>query len=225
MNRVDLASPILRPVDLPYSEFAYAIERRQYLAVPEPLPAVLLTQVLASRRSRRTFQRVTPKDLNSLLWHSARAIEVSSANLPRWQHRPAPSAGGKHPLDLLIFRDEAGSRVAEIYEPATHALDCLKLPSVGLLHHFLNDLNKVLQIKDGTIIWFAAQFDRTLSKYENGESLVWRDCGALIATISLVAESLGLKCCAVGITGEPSVSQILSSNKRVVGVGGMILGT
>ena len=224
MNRVDLASPKLRSKDLPYAEFAYTIEQRQFLEIPGPLPEVPLSQVLASRSSRRLFQPVTLEALNSLLWYSARALEVTPATLPRWQHRPAPSAGGKHPLDLLIFRSEGESTVPELYEATAHALARLKLSTAEFLHHFLNNLNQVLNIEEGVIIWFAAQFDRTLAKYENGESLVWRDCGALLATISLVAEALDLNCCAVGITGEPYVSQMLASNKQVIGAGGMILG-
>ncbi|MEK6280408.1 MAG: nitroreductase family protein [Acidobacteriota bacterium] len=112
-----------------------------------------------------------------------------------------------------------------IYEPAAHALGRLKLPNNEVLSQFVDLVNQILLLENSTIIWFAAQFDRTLSKYEDGESLVWRDCGALIATISLVAECLGLNCCAVGITGEPLISQMLSSEERVVGVGGLLLGS
>jgi len=74
------------------------------------------------------------------------------------------------------------------------------------------------------MLWFAAQFDRTLSRYNNGESLVWRDSGALAATIALVAECLHLSSCAIGITGEPFISQILDSKGALVGVGGLLIG-
>src|SRR5689334_19976106 len=127
MKRVDLASPKLRPKDLPYAEFAYTIEQRQFLDIPRPLPKIPLSQVLASRSSRRLFQPVTLDALNSLLWYSARAIEVTPATHPRWQHRPAPSAGGKHPLDLLIFRTEGELTVPELYEATAHSLARLKL--------------------------------------------------------------------------------------------------
>ena len=138
---------------------------------------------------------------------------------------PASAFGRwEHPLNILIFRSEGESTVPELYEATAHALARVKLSTAEFLHQFLSHLNQVLKIEEGVIIWFAAQFDRTLAKYENGESLVWRDCGALLATISLVAEALDLNSCAVGITGEPYVSQMLTSNKQVIGAGGIILG-
>lgn len=225
MNRVNLDSPVPRPHELPYSEFVYPVEHRRLLEVPDPLPETELSRVLSSRNSRRSFHKLSLKDLNSLLWYSAHAFEVSSPGQLRWQHRPAPSAGGKHPIDLLVLKDEDGSSVAEIYEPTPHSLGRLKLASgTQALNQFLRRVNQVLPVEDGTVVWFAAQFDRTLSKYENGESLVWRDCGALMATISLVAECLALNSCGVGITGEPDISQMLSSENTVVGVGGLIVG-
>src|SRR5215213_1182963 len=225
MNRARLDSPVPRSDELPYSEFSYPVEHRHFLAVPDPLPETQLAHVLAARNSRRSFQKLPLKHFSSLLWYSTHALEVSLPGQPRWQHRPAPSARGTHPLDLLVLNYEDNSSVAYLYEPATHTLCRRKLTSgAQTLDHFLQLLNKVLPVEHGTVLWFAAQFDRTLAKYQNGESLVWRDCGALIATISLVAECLELNSCAVGITGEPHISQLLSAGNTVVGAGGLIVG-
>ena len=95
----------------------------------------------------------------------------------------------------------------------------------GYLSRFLTSIDQVVSVGQGTIIWFGAQFDRTLSRYKDGESLVWRDTGALIATISLVAECLNLNCCALVIIGEPHFSQLLNSKGIVIGVGGLLVGS
>ncbi|MDT7542426.1 MAG: hypothetical protein QOE33_2330 [Acidobacteriota bacterium] len=224
MKRVDLASPTPREVELPYSEFPYQVEEKSYLPRPEPLPKVSLSDVLASRQSRRIFKTVHQQHLNSLLWHAARAITVNSPKGSRWQHRPTPSAGGKHPIDLLVFPEPHNSKDVFLYDPVSHALAKLKIANRRSLDQFLITTNLVVALEQATIIWFGAQFERTLSKYINGESLVWRDAGALITSISLVAESLGLSCCAIGITGEPFISHMLDSKEKVIGVGGVLLG-
>jgi SagB-type dehydrogenase family enzyme len=224
MRRIDLASPIPREVELPYSEFSYQVEEKSYLHHPTPLPDTSLPDVLVSRQSRRTFKTVPQQHLNSLLWHAGRAITVNSPKDPRWQHRPTPSAGGKHPIDLLIFPEPHTSQEAYLYDPVPHALAKLKVTNRLSLEQFLITTNQVVALEQATIIWFGAQFERTLSKYKDGESLVWRDAGALITTISLVAESLDLNCCAIGITGEPFISHMLDSKETVIGVGGLLLG-
>ncbi len=78
--------------------------------------------------------------------------------------------------------------------------------------------------KGGVILWFAAQFARTRAFYEQADSLVWRDAGALVATVALLAETLDLACCPLGVTGEPLLSQVLGSDDAVVGAGGCMIG-
>lgn len=223
MKRIDLASPAPREVDLPQSEFPYQIVEESYLPEAEPLPDTPLSAVLASRRSRRTFKALSPENLNTLLWHSARAIEVGRPNIESWQHRPTSSAGGRHPIDLLIFREENKLKVIYLYDALSHALKRLNASDEDL-DQFFSSVNRVIPLDQATIIWFAAQFERTLSKYENGESLVWRDAGALLTTIALVAECIRVNSCAVGITGEPDISRMLNSREKVVGVGGVLVG-
>jgi SagB-type dehydrogenase family enzyme len=224
MKRIDLANPTPREVELRHSEFSYNLVEESYLPEADPLPESPLSVLLKSRRSRRTFKAISPEELNALLWHSARTIEVERSSTAFWQHRPTPSAGGRHPIDLLIFKEQDKSRSVYLYNALSHALGRLTASDSEDLDNFFSSVNDVVPLAQATIIWFAAQFERTLSRYENGESLVWRDAGALITTIALVAECLGLNSCAVGITGEPHISRMLNSREKVVGVGGVIVG-
>lgn len=225
MKRVDLESPILRQREKPYSEFQYSITERIFLPQATALPKTTFSKVLALRRSRREFNPVTEPDLNRLLWHSAKALEVSPpARSARWQHRPAPSAGGRHPIDILMIDRIADKKSVFLYQPEPHALAKLRIANNSSLEGFYSSIDEIINAKNATILWFAAQFDRTLSRYKNGESLVWRDSGALVATIALVAECLNLSSCAIGITGEPFISQLLASKGELVGVGGLLVG-
>jgi SagB-type dehydrogenase family enzyme len=225
MKRVDLASPRPRRVERRFNEYQYSIANKTYLDVPNKELKIPVGRVIAARRSRRSFASVQHNIIGDVLWHSARAINVASPSQSlRWQHRPVPSAGGRHPLDIFIITQKADQFHISLYDPVSHSLSRLKTNQARALSNFVARVDGVVPIMDGVIIWFGAQFDRTMSKYLNGESLVWRDAGALTMMIYLVTEALALNCCAVGITGEPWFSKVLDSANRVVGVGGAIVG-
>jgi len=208
MKRIDLPNPVPRKRATPYVEFRYDIAERALLPEPRRLPAITLRKILASRRSRREFRPIPSHCLNQVLWYSARAIRVSSKNhSTRWQHRPSPSAGGRHPIDILVLSND--DPAVYLYQPEAHALARLQIADAQALDQLLSSVHAVINPAGATILWFAAQFDRTLSCYHNGESLVWRDTGALTATISLVAECCALNSCAIGISGEPFISKLL----------------
>lgn len=222
MKHIKLNSPIPRNRNIQYCDFRYDIINRIYLPTPNSKPIANFFDVVESRISRREFEKLPTDILSLILWYSAKTklvTKLDNGNL--WQHRPSPSAGGRHPIDILII----DSQVQEVYlyDTLAHTL-CQLNSSKEILIELVEVINTIVPINKATIIWFAAQFGRTLSKYEYGESLVWRDAGALLATIAFVAEALQLSCCPIGITGEPLVSKILSSNNFVVGVGGCLVG-
>jgi hypothetical protein len=47
----------------------------------------------------------------------------------------------------------------------------------------------------------VAEPERTLSRYPAGTAHLWRDTGALLATLHLLASSVGLSSCIVGTSG------------------------
>ena len=179
---------------------------------------------LLERRSNRVFSELPRAALGGLLWLSARTI--ASTVLPtglRSYHRPAPSAGGLHPIDLVILDTHPKYR-SFVYDPDAHQLVELNTEP-KLLRELAHAVSQVLDPQAGIIVLFAGDFERTLGKYFHGESLVWRDSGALQATIEFAAYQLGLNACGIGITGEPFVSSLLRSSGRVLGVGGIVVGS
>lgn len=87
----------------------------------------------------------------------------------------------------------------------------------------LNRVNEVVEIQDGVAVVFAAQFGKTRAAYENADSLVWRDAGALLCSFYMVCESLGLNCCGLGVNCASEVSDALESS-LYSGVGGCVVG-
>jgi SagB-type dehydrogenase family enzyme len=223
MRQIEIGSPILRDQELSYQEFSYPVVSRQFLSKPLIKNSSPVLDVVGGRRSRRTFKPLTSEQLNALLWHSSRTINLSPPVLKvRWEHRPAPSAGGRHPIDVLIVQRERGEDKLFLYQSIPHALATLKADQENI-DGLVLAAERVLPRQEATVLWFGAQFERTLSRYENGDSLVWKDAGALTATFAFVAEALNLNFCPIGVTGEPYLSQCLETIK-VTGVGGAYIG-
>jgi SagB-type dehydrogenase family enzyme len=161
--------------------------------------------VLASRRSERSFAPITLTELASVL--------VPSARIQDWweapdgyaaTERPTPSAGGRFPLDLVILALDVHG-----LEPGLWHLDAAHCDLVRT--ETSNDsaraaLGKVRAALEGNAtpaaaIFATANFGRTLRRYPNGMSLVFRDAGALLATMHLCASGVGLHSCIVGTAG------------------------
>jgi hypothetical protein len=111
-----------------------------------------------------------------------------------------------------------------LYDSLGHSLGQLALASRAPYRRLHALVNTLLPLGASVVVWFVADFGRTLARYRHGESLVWRDAGALLATMNLVAEALGMNCCALGATGDPWVSRMLQAGTTVRGVGGCLIG-
>jgi len=129
--------------------------------------------------------------------------------------------GGKvlRPKIHVVAIDSSFS--ASMYLSDSHSFGLLPINS-NEIESFKRLVDDIIPSKNATILLFAAHFEATLSKYDHGESLIWRDSGALGQTMHLVAESLALKFCLLGITGEPFTSRLFGG--KLTGVGGCVVG-
>lgn len=178
--------------------------------------------VLAGRRSNRSFGKLTLEDLSALLWNSCRQIGHAPSDLGfDLSFRPAPSAGAIHPIHVLSCSFE--SDVWLRYDPVLHQLN--EVPH-GLLSpkDAIEEVAPALLIQQGTMLWLAAEMGKTASKYENIDSLIWRDAGALLAHLGLAASSLGMNFCLLGATGAKWGTE-LDQVKLIRGVGIAFVGT
>jgi hypothetical protein len=218
---INLPDPKPRSNYLDLPKLQYRIRSKQYLDFPTTEPNTSLFTTLRQRRSRKHFGSLAPGELEGLLFHSCKTFEMrQSARGYTWQHRATPSAGGIHPIDVLIFME--GGQVA-LYDNLAHALLYLDIePSHA--ESLGRYAEQILPLQNGCLIWLVGHFYRTLAAYEHPETLVWRDAGILLATLALVAEGLSLNCCLVGGTGEPMISTLLAANEGVFGVGGIVVG-
>ena len=218
------ASPRPRKRELPYRPFSFPIVSARRLPTPEVLDT-RLTEALEMRRSNRTFRRpLNDRHLSFLLWHICRKISSErEASGFVWEHRAVPSAGGRHPIHSVIVQPMGQRHAVSLYVPEDHKLAALHIPDPPV-RQLLTVCNQIMDVRRATIIWFVAEIRRTDSKYVNAESLIWRDAGAILAYLNLMACVAKMTFCALGPTGEPFVSQMLQSSEMISGVGGCAVG-
>lgn len=138
--------------------------------------------------------------LSELLWHAARTRDGQG----EWQHRAAASAGGIHPIQLLLF--SYGSDQAALYDPVRHRLQILATVDTDALRVALEATIFFSSARDATLILLAAECAKTAEAYEHEVSLVWRDAGVVLATLQLVSTWLTLASCLLGPKGDALVT-------------------
>jgi len=225
MHHIELPSPKPWPNRRPQSPYAYRTVGKTYLPSPvECDPQTGFFSVFQERITRREFGPVDDPAFWTWLWNS---VGVSSStpihSLERWQHRRYPSSGGVHEIDVLIV-DRIGHRLFR-YDPIAHATEQVACASEGALSNLTHQAENTLALHKGRLLWMVADVDLIAAKYEYPESLIWRDAGIVAATMCYVAEAMNLACCPLGVTGEPHISEMLGSSGRIIGVGGMVIGS
>ncbi|WP_408871851.1 nitroreductase family protein [Gluconacetobacter aggeris] len=191
------------PRDLPLEWRPTAVPHTGAYALPRDIltPSIPFLDVLRDRVST-IGGPVAEVELASVLWHSMLLRERRSAGRfgIGWESRNTPSAGGLHPLRLLIIPIGNGDPIG-VYEPERHAILLCSADERTVRRANEASVSELTGAKAGTTVQIVADPTRTGAGYENSESLLVRDAGALSATICLVATALGLTSCAMGRTG------------------------
>jgi SagB-type dehydrogenase family enzyme len=189
-----------------------------------PLPS-RFDKVIENRKSVRNFNKLTLQQLSDILWYVAKVKKTFlQENEYILTHRGTPSAGARHPIDILIYNPTLLTQANFYYYNAfEHSINKLA-NSHGNIINFISDINKIVDTSNATIIWFVAHKQRTTAKYSNADSLIWRDVGALINGIQLVCTAMDLNSCPIGILGEPFISNFFNNQIDVSGAGGILIG-
>ncbi|MFF4607315.1 SagB family peptide dehydrogenase [Streptomyces sp. NPDC001339] len=196
-------------------------------------PSRPLTDVLAARRSVRAYAPA-PLPLPLLGALLARSARVRGHLPPRayeQTQRPSPSGGARHSLEIyLLARDTEGlAPGAYHYDPFAHTLHQLSPWSgelAALQQRTVTDL-ALLDSAPPASLYLAACAARTTWKYEGmALSLIYRDTGCLMQTLSLTATDLGLASCLTGRMESPTAAPFLAPPHRdhLIHVGSMALG-
>lgn len=219
-----MSGPSIRERHLAYVPFVYpSLEKLILPRVTSSIPQNDFLDVLRERRSVKQLGGCAIEKLSEILFHAVKPYTICKDDYDMTVYRSAsPSAGGRHPIDILVGLPENEGRRLFLYEPLSHLLRRLDI-SVKLQHEFFDDIDQTLPLGDSVLIWFSIQYMRTASKYNDYESLVWRDAGAQLCCLQQVAKYVGLDSCPIGYLAEDTFNRMFNSDSLVSG-GGMIIG-
>lgn len=220
MSWVDLGVPTPRERPQSYEPVCWTNNAATALEVPPSPGEVDLMELLDGRRTRREFRKLNLTQLSTLLWMVARVQSTAPSALGfPLTFGPTPSAGAIHPIHILVGLPEAS--YLSRYDPVQHSLCRIDGGEIDTLRMKVSEL--VPMAEDATIILLAAEPGKTMAKYINANSLVWRDAGVLLGLLSVACEALNQSFCMLGLTGEPFVGQ-LDKQGRLSGVGVAVVG-
>jgi hypothetical protein len=104
-----------------------------------------------------------------------------------------------------------------------HKLSHLNSVVLEPIQELIQTCSAILPEGRGTILVFVAEVQRTGSVYENPDSLIWRDAGALMQTLAFTFCAYGLAFCQLGILGN-EIPSALNLSTRLIGVGVAVAG-
>ena len=220
---INLGNPSPKSAPSVYpSRIKFGFSRFIELEAPRALNAKF-SEVLEARRSADSLIAADLDDVSSVLAHSCRPRCATNSSARRmWESRPSPSAGGTHSIDLLLLNLSQFPDAVWQYDPWSHGIGEISLFGPTHARRLIKIALDVFDQPEAVVVWFVGQPHILSAFYENPESLLWRDAGALLSTLYLVIGALGLKCRALGPSGSPVVEDVLGPS--LVGLGGLLFG-
>lgn len=163
------------------------------------------------------------RDLAALLWHSTfLRYRGTDGRFGTWESRSAPASGGLHGIHILCLPLDA-RHVPGVYDDERHGL---RSPHPMARARELNaaSVAELTGARSGTTIQFVADQARYRACYDNAETLVWRDAGAMLAVVTLVATGLGLASVPLGRHGD-AIVELAGIGNGLLAVGGVHIGS
>jgi len=192
------------------------------LPFPSYHPSMSVQEALEVRHSQRELIAASMGQVASVLWYAARTRQTAVNQFGRrWESRPASSAGGLHPIHLLVCSQRT-ERV-DVYDPIRHGLGRVALANPASVSRYTKEIEEMLPHARGTILTLGVDPLATATFYENHETLVWRDAGCLLGMVELVCAALGLGCCVLGILGTPLLTSV-KSRRVLIPAGACVIG-
>lgn len=215
----------------PWRENAIALPRPDLHALAASDPP--FTAVLEMRRSIRTHNDMQPIDLTRIghfLFRSSRVRSRYPTEIGEFTSRPYPSGGASHELEIYLSVDRASdlARGFYYYDPAEHTLCLVRGPDADMAQLLHNAwISSARMCRPQVLITLASRFQRVSWKY-NGMAYATqlKNVGVLYQTFYLVATSMNLAGCALGLGDAQCFARMAGTDYlRESSVGEFMLGT
>ncbi|WP_430254694.1 hypothetical protein [Neorhizobium sp. DAR64872/K0K18] len=168
--------------------------------------------VLTGRRSSRAITAAATPAVASIVREtlSKRFLAAERAQ------KVVLSAGALHPLRCVFLRSVSDVMV---YDDDNDLFMHVAAFDEEALRGFINDCRAVLPDCDGHWLLLIADRGKTAQAYDNPESLLWRDAGAVLQAMALICEAAGLAFCPLGLLGQQGVDALLQDQSNFLAVG------
>ncbi len=187
------------------------------------IPTLQIKENLGDLLARRqTDYRSTSIDIETagiICWFTKRNIRKFDGESGQLSHRPTPSAGALHPIELVITGLQ-GSPGAWWYRADAHAFALLD-GGDSTLRALETETAACLPVEPASQIWLLGDIEKVSAKYERPETLLLRDAGFLLCTLTLTATAMGLAPVPIGVTANSILPTVAQWSRPVVGLGGL----
>lgn len=219
-----MSGPSIIENPIPFDPYLYDVAGGVKLPkVETDFPQKGFMDVFSGRRSVKQLGECSLEALSRVLYYAVKPYCIGQDDYGVTVYRSAaPSAGGRHPIDVLVGLKEKVGRRLYLYQPLNHYLMRLVIADT-LQQCFFDDVEETLLFGDSTLLWFSIQYIRTSSKYTNPMSLIWRDVGAQLCCLQQAAKYEGMDSCPVGYLAEETFGRLFATDRLISG-GGMIIG-
>ncbi|MFL5665764.1 MAG: SagB family peptide dehydrogenase [Ktedonobacteraceae bacterium] len=192
-----------------------ATRRISLASLPLDIPSsrgLSVSEALHRRQSIRHYSEdaITLSELSVFLTTSAQVINFIGPEHNQTTHRPSPSGGARHSLELYVLCRNVTdlSPAVYYYDPFNNELAELEQWNAGLddLLYRLVCAPAMLTRPPDVAIYITSVVGRVFCKYKgNGLALIYRDTGCLLQSMYLVATDLALAPCAIAMMDQLSL--------------------
>lgn len=185
--------------------------------------APALLETLARRRTRRECEPLALNDVLSLLQFAMQTREFGEGENAGRLRKMTVSAGALHPIEVLVV---SGPETSEpiIYSDAHDAFGTVQFSSPDSALGQIEQLMAIAPKANGHLLLLVANLRHVSEAYEQPLSLLWRDGGAVLQTLSLLSAALGYAFVPLGPTGSSLLETITKPHNDYVAVGSGIIG-
>lgn len=214
--------PEPRTVQLALKPLEWPVARRiglPNLVPPQPGP---FAEIVATRRSSRSIRRAPLREIVNFISFSTNARFQRRTPSSR-ASRPAHSAGGLHPVDVILVSGIGRRRVYR-FDAEHGMLERLHVSEEVRLQELNVRMAKLFPDADCDYLVLLADRALVEANYTWPDTLVWRDAGALMQTLHFCASAYRLAFCPGGILGWELARALFGEDSRVLAVGVAVVG-
>ena len=171
-------------------------------------------EVLVGRRTIRTCEPMGLKDVLSIIQFTMKSVQRGVGENRGRLRKTSISAGAMHPLEVLVV---GGPEVSDpiVYCDATNNFGTVPLRSITKAKNELGTLADFLPQARGHLLLFVANQRHIEQAYSESRTLIWRDAGAVMQTLSLTAAALNRAFVPLGSSGGALLDAIVTPAPRL----------